>query len=495
MSSTNADPSMDGESCQQQNVSMQTRTDTLQEFRDLAVSDSDSSDDDCWTIIDRLRFRDSDVICRGSSSIVFEGTFLGDQKVAIKRMQRVEVVVTMEDYKILSTSHPNVVERFQILRDLHFIYLVLELCQTNLEDMVAKRVINDSNIKVKLSHGIALGLSYLHDNNIIHGDLKPSNILIKVDHVTEEITPKIANFGLTRRFEAGKYDYTESHDGPGILAYSPPEASKLFRHSTEAIDIFAYGCIIHFINCPASKFHLRHPFGSLEHDIGSDDIIRAIRAGKRQIHLSTIMHRSNKNEVDVTRRIFCDILIQDLTNKDPENRPAMKHVLNFPLFWDADKQASFFSDIYNYINDDLEKFDDNCTMFFSHKKLRRLCTPPDNWNAIYELLKVAGLQSVPKAILSNGLYVNILRVLRNNITHYSVKGSNAGIPIDSMLTKFNQEFPYFFPVLWVTYRYLQIKRTYPEDLENIKCKLEAYYTPLDIADPRCLVENLEFIKE
>ncbi|XBI43675.1 hypothetical protein VPH35_108416 [Triticum aestivum] len=47
--------------------------------------------------------------------------------------------------------------------------------------------------------GICEGLNYLHQNNIMHLDLKPGNILLD-----EDVMPKITDFGLSRCFEEGQ---------------------------------------------------------------------------------------------------------------------------------------------------------------------------------------------------------------------------------------------------------------------------------------------------
>ncbi|KAG9003725.1 hypothetical protein FRB93_010946 [Tulasnella sp. JGI-2019a] len=89
--------------------------------------------------------------------------------------------------------------------------------------------------------GIASGLAYLHANNVIHGDLKASNILLD-----GELNPKICDFGLTKVMHT-EYALTSAGlKGFGTLRWMSPELlteEKSAVKMTES-DVYAFGMTI-----------------------------------------------------------------------------------------------------------------------------------------------------------------------------------------------------------------------------------------------------------
>ncbi|XP_037410817.1 uncharacterized protein LOC119274251 isoform X2 [Triticum dicoccoides] len=87
--------------------------------------------------------------------------------------------------------------------------------------------------------GICNGLKYLHEElkpPIFHLDLKPANILLD-----KNMTPKIADFGLSRFFKEEKSLSTNSPIG--TLGYLPPE---FIHHGiiSNKLDIFSLGVVV-----------------------------------------------------------------------------------------------------------------------------------------------------------------------------------------------------------------------------------------------------------
>jgi len=85
------------------------------------------------------------------------------------------------------------------------------------------------------------GIYYLHSNWIMHRDLKPSNILV-MGEGREEGTVKIADFGLARIYQSPLRPLSDN----GVVVtswYRPPELLLGAKHYTEAVDMWAIGCI------------------------------------------------------------------------------------------------------------------------------------------------------------------------------------------------------------------------------------------------------------
>ena len=81
-----------------------------------------------------------------------------------------------------SLSHENILQLLHYFEDFQFIYLVMELCETDMFTFLKSRVLSEDESRMWLEK-IIRGLVYLHQKSIIHRDLKLSNILIKDNQI------------------------------------------------------------------------------------------------------------------------------------------------------------------------------------------------------------------------------------------------------------------------------------------------------------------------
>ncbi|CAN6298113.1 unnamed protein product [Urochloa humidicola] len=91
-------------------------------------------------------------------------------------------------------------------------------------------------VRYQMIKGICEGLCYLHENHIVHLDLKPANILLD-----DNMVPKIADFGLSRCFDENQSkDITSKL--VGSIGYLAPEFYD--RQITYDLDIYSLGIIV-----------------------------------------------------------------------------------------------------------------------------------------------------------------------------------------------------------------------------------------------------------
>eukprot|EP00210_Caulerpa_lentillifera_P006208 g5932.t1 len=94
---------------------------------------------------------------------------------------------------------------------------------------------------LQIFYGIVNGLQHLHNCDVIHFDLKPSNILLD-----ENNNPKLADFGCSRK-RAHSYITAGAR---GTMAYMAPELwllgiyAKKAQVRAEKLDVFSYGVVM-----------------------------------------------------------------------------------------------------------------------------------------------------------------------------------------------------------------------------------------------------------
>ncbi|XP_074060694.1 inactive serine/threonine-protein kinase PLK5 [Macrotis lagotis] len=133
--------------------------------------------------------------------------------------------------------HRNVVGFHGHFADQDNVYLVLEYCSRKslAHVLKARKTLTEPEVRYYL-RGIAAGLRYLHQQGIIHRDLKLSNFFI-----TKNMEVKIGDLGLATKVGPGGHCHGGLCGTPNYLA---PEVVSRKGHSIQS-DIWALGCIMY----------------------------------------------------------------------------------------------------------------------------------------------------------------------------------------------------------------------------------------------------------
>ncbi|KRH92078.1 Serine/threonine protein kinase, partial [Pseudoloma neurophilia] len=105
----------------------------------------------------------------------------------------------------------------------------------SLLDLIRKKKFLNENESKKIFKQIICGVKYLHENFVVHRDLKIENVLIKNDG-----TVKIIDFGLSNFYNKNNYLNTFC----GSLQFAAPELLKGIVYEGPEIDIWSLGIIL-----------------------------------------------------------------------------------------------------------------------------------------------------------------------------------------------------------------------------------------------------------
>ena len=147
-----------------------------------------------------------------------------------------------QECRLLSAiKHPHVV---QYLGTYHDPDSRLPVLLMELMDESLTRFLERSNepllyhIEVNFCHDIALALSYLHSNGIVHRDLSSNNVLLIAGSKA-----KVTDFGMVKLINHSRIHITPLTLCPGTVAYMSPEALRDRPVYTEKLDSFSFGVL------------------------------------------------------------------------------------------------------------------------------------------------------------------------------------------------------------------------------------------------------------
>ena len=237
-----------------------------------------------------------------------------------------------KEYEILKDiSHPSIIKVLGYAEDKYNFYMEMELCASgNLSTLIRKNksyLYFEKVIKM-VSTQLLLGLKKLHENGIIHCNLKPSNILLD-----EFGNVKICDFKKTLKVKEMTIDEIKKTKLSMTPSYTAPEIFTENGIYSFKSDLWALGCIMY------------------EMAVGQVPFIDE--------SVNKLVYKIVNDEVDFTRKQLQNYseefieVIKQLLEKNPDNRISWGKIEKYP-FWDIDQSNNNNTSLNSSLNDTKE---------------------------------------------------------------------------------------------------------------------------------------------
>ncbi|KAL6177596.1 hypothetical protein ACLB2K_049121 [Fragaria x ananassa] len=166
------------------------------------------------------------------------GEIVAIKKVKMDKSNEGFPITSLREINILlSCDHPSIVGVKEVVHNGDDIFMVMECMEYELKLLTeaTKQPFSIGEVKY-LVKSLLEGVKYLHDNWVLHRDLKTSNILLN-----KEGELKICDFGLSRLYGSPLKPYTSL---VVTLWYRAPELLLGQKQYSTAIDMWSVGCIM-----------------------------------------------------------------------------------------------------------------------------------------------------------------------------------------------------------------------------------------------------------
>ena len=140
-------------------------------------------------------------------------------------------------------QHPNIVKVLEVFEENNTAYYVMEyLDGGTVDDLIRQNGHLTTFQTVSLTLQACSALEYMHDNRLLHLDLKPKNIML-----TRDGQLKLIDFGLSKQYKENGEPEESTSIGLGTPGYAPVEQSTYQQDGTlpVTLDIYALGATMY----------------------------------------------------------------------------------------------------------------------------------------------------------------------------------------------------------------------------------------------------------
>ncbi len=168
--------------------------------------------------------------------------------------------LAVEGRILADLDHPNLARVYDLGTHDGRLYLVMELVRGRTLEQHARQANLSPREAAALVAKVARALAVAHGRGVIHGDIKPKNILID-----ENGEPRLIDFGMARLRHAYAEDTVPSGTVSGTVSYMAPEQA---RGENERVgprsDLFGLGGVLYFLLTGRAPYQGSDLYATLE---------------------------------------------------------------------------------------------------------------------------------------------------------------------------------------------------------------------------------------
>ena len=244
----------------------------------------------------------NEMLGKGAYGVVWKGTWTC--KVAIKKHMLTGEGIPKEALTLGSfRTHENIVTLYGIVQHKETLGIVMELAPDgSLYDELHTKGLEPPTLEQSIEWAlqIARGMKHLHDNSIVHRDLKSPNVLLSAK------VAKICDFGTARFLE----NTTQQSERVGTYRWMAPEVMK--REDAKInrrCDTYSYAMVLYEL------FEHKIPFHEIQVEPIAMEITIAVLKNNKRPDITVMIPRHIRDVIEICWR------------EDPRRRLAFEHVL------------------------------------------------------------------------------------------------------------------------------------------------------------------------
>jgi eukaryotic-like serine/threonine-protein kinase len=152
--------------------------------------------------------------------------------------------------------HPNIVQIYDSAVDDTKAYIAMEYVHgSTLDKYCQPSSLLDFKRVAEILQTVCVALDYAQQHGVIHRDIKPDNILL-----TENLEPKVSDFGSALNLENAKVSQVEGVGSPAYMSPEQIQGEKLTSHS----DMFSLGMVLYKMLTGTLPFTASTHYGIVE---------------------------------------------------------------------------------------------------------------------------------------------------------------------------------------------------------------------------------------